>query len=196
MGACDHRRGGGDFFDDPTTHPLVLLGATSVEDGCRMNVATLRLTQLATPPNPGICSNGSRPEGTSPYPNPERTPPFTIRASAAAGTSDVLDFLCQHSSSSCSTAALLSARFPYVTPSGRLRSCGKDKRYTSVVDGGYADNTAIDLMLDLCILPGTARATPQRRRNTAPWRRALIFSVELDNHYAKGTRATSPSAST
>jgi hypothetical protein len=38
------------------------------------------------------------------------------------------------------TAALLSARFPYVTPSGVVDACGQAEQY---VDGGYADSTGL-----------------------------------------------------
>ena len=54
------------------------------------------------------------------------------------------------------TAALLTARFPYVTPSGVVDCPGPDKVLpsgddvaTQVVDGGYAENTGVGTLLDL-----------------------------------------------
>ena len=54
------------------------------------------------------------------------------------------------------TAALLTARFPYVTPSGVTTCPGPDQVFggeddvdTQVVDGGYAENTGIGTLLDL-----------------------------------------------
>lgn len=54
------------------------------------------------------------------------------------------------------TAALLTARFPYVTPSGVVDCPGPDKLpntgddvATQVVDGGYAENTGVGTLLDL-----------------------------------------------
>jgi hypothetical protein len=54
------------------------------------------------------------------------------------------------------TAALLTARFPYVTPSGVVDCPGADGILpsgddvaTQVVDGGYAENTGIGTLLDL-----------------------------------------------
>ena len=54
------------------------------------------------------------------------------------------------------TAALLTARFPYVTPSGVVDCPGPDKILpsdddvaTQVVDGGYAENTGVGTLIDL-----------------------------------------------
>ena len=54
------------------------------------------------------------------------------------------------------TAALLTARFPYVTPSGVVDCPGPDRVLpsdddvaTQVVDGGYAENTGVGTLLDL-----------------------------------------------
>jgi hypothetical protein len=43
-----------------------------------------------------------------------------------------------------STASLLAARFPYVTPSGVIRSCADGAFDDQVIDGGYSENTGID----------------------------------------------------
>ncbi len=45
-----------------------------------------------------------------------------------------------------STASLMAARFPYVTPSGLVRECDGDAVTDQVVDGGYAENTGIDTL--------------------------------------------------
>ena len=54
------------------------------------------------------------------------------------------------------TAALLTARFPYVTPSGVVDCPGPDKILpsgddvsTQIVDGGYAENTGVGTLNDL-----------------------------------------------
>ena len=54
------------------------------------------------------------------------------------------------------TAALLTARFPYVTPSGVVDCPGPDGVLpsgddvtTQIVDGGYAENTGVGTLLDL-----------------------------------------------
>jgi hypothetical protein len=49
------------------------------------------------------------------------------------------------------TAALLSARFPYITPSGVVNGCGNmsGKQVEQYVDGGYADSTGLATIADL-----------------------------------------------
>lgn len=55
------------------------------------------------------------------------------------------------------TAAMLSARFPYITPSGVITSC-KDKNVIAgqFVDGGYVDSSGLITLADL--LPGLTAA--------------------------------------
>ncbi|HJQ02170.1 MAG TPA: hypothetical protein VJ851_11250 [Jatrophihabitans sp.] len=53
-----------------------------------------------------------------------------------------------------STAGLLAARFPYLTPSGVIRDCGKDaepsNRFSDqLIDGGYSENTGIQTVNDM-----------------------------------------------
>jgi hypothetical protein len=49
------------------------------------------------------------------------------------------------------TAALLSARFPYVTPSGVVNGCGRQSgaQAEQYVDGGYADSTGLATLAGL-----------------------------------------------
>ncbi len=47
-----------------------------------------------------------------------------------------------------STAAMLSARFPYVTPAGYPRNCG-NLNDLQLIDGGYFDNSALSSIVDL-----------------------------------------------
>ncbi|HEY5820823.1 MAG TPA: hypothetical protein VIT20_02525 [Propionibacteriaceae bacterium] len=52
-----------------------------------------------------------------------------------------------------STAAMLAARFPYVTPSGRIGPCtrsdGSEAPVDQLVDGGYLENTGLGTINDL-----------------------------------------------
>lgn len=52
---------------------------------------------------------------------------------------------------SMATAAMLSARFPYVTPSGVVGPC-RGARQTQLVDGGYVENSGLGTLLD--VAPG------------------------------------------
>ena len=164
----------------PRSTPLLMLAGTQVETGCRFNVSLLRLTPRATTEQPGGCAallkRGA--VGTDAG-SPSRQLP------AAAMTSDVLDYLCDEGSVNRSTAALMSARFPYVSPSGQLTGCDSG-RPTAVVDGGYAENTGGQAILDLW-----ARLAPTVAAHNAGGQGALIVPiyVEIDNHYAKAGEA-------
>jgi hypothetical protein len=78
-----------------------------------------------------------------------------------AGTKDIADFLCAGFRTDkkvagedvrMSTAALLSARFPFVSPTGALTSCDKLRGgivHTFAVDGGYVDSSASSPLVEL-----------------------------------------------
>ncbi len=128
-----------------------------------------------------------------------------------AGTVEVRDALCETLDMRLSTAALLAARFPYVTPSGRIAGdCGTDGREerdkradcenhpASVcegrfVDGGYADNSGLFTIVSLYpalreLIVGYNRAASLAgRRPIAP------MIVEIDNHYQASLAAPVPS---
>jgi hypothetical protein len=68
---------------------------------------------------------------------------------ALAATLDLADFLCAREDIRLSTAALLSARFPFVSPSGRITSCGDSEAVAFVVDGGYLDTSGASPVVEL-----------------------------------------------
>ncbi|GAA2633550.1 hypothetical protein [Paractinoplanes durhamensis] len=91
-----------------------------------------------------------------------------------------------------STAALMSARFPFITPTGSLVFCPVKGDGTPAktfdVDGGYLENNGIALALDLwrALEPEVAR-----RNRAAAGDQPLIVPmlVVLDNHYQRGGAA-------
>jgi hypothetical protein len=131
-----------------------------------------------------------------------------------AGTAEVRDALCETRDLRLSTAALLAARFPYVTPSGRVPGrCGYtgelrpedegspcaasakrcEGRY---VDGGYADNSGLFTLVAVwpslrsLIVDYNLRARAADRREIAP------MIVEIDNHYQASLQKAVPSGGT
>jgi len=113
-----------------------------------------------------------------------------------AGTIEISDVLCRSWDLRLSTAALLGARFPYVSPSGRLPGhCGKpgglgrdrdsdcgltgDDCATSLVDGGYVDNSGL-LTID-ALWPSLRQLVIELNRRSP--RPVAPVIVELDNHY-------------
>lgn len=169
-----------DFFATQQSDTALLMpSGTQVETGCRMNISPLRLTAPTQSPSQGECAAViERPSAA-----PDLTPRSPVLP-AAALTSDVLDYLCDGSLNR-STAALTSARFPYVSPSGRLQKCagGRD---TAIVDGGYADNTGGQPLLNLW-----ARLEPLVAAHNATGGAPLIVPVfvDIDSFYAKAAKA-------
>lgn len=116
--------------------PYLMFNGTSVEDGCRLVVSSIRMTNDANSLN---CTTILHVD--------DRADPSEV----STATRDAFPFMCAPSSTQSadiafSTAALLSARFPFVSPSGRLGACRENAEdssdtYIHVVDGGYGDNS-------------------------------------------------------
>ena len=116
-----------------------------------------------------------------------------------AGTAEVSDALCRGKDIRLSTAALLAARFPYVSPSGRLEGgclLSKAKARISeapcakpgppgcemrLVDGGYADNSGL-FTLELAV-PQLRRLAREQNAMNPTTRPIAVVLVEIDNHY-------------
>jgi hypothetical protein len=153
--------------------PFLMLNGTSVVDGCQFNTSIL---------NFGIASNAA----------PEQRVNDCLRLSDGSlplgGTvgsmKDITDFLGDRQDVRLSTAALLSARFPYVTPAGRLTPHDKESTLSTsyIVDGGYYESSGIAPLRDIwtAIEPLVAayNAAPTHRKKIVP-----IF-IAIDNHYS------------
>lgn len=115
--------------------PLLLLSSTSVQDGCRLNVSVL---DADIEPKGKVADRRC----IAPAVPPEAQGTF-------ATTEDVVDVLCRGDDLRLSTASLLSARYPFVAPSGRLPRCGRDDDAIYALDGGIFDNSAASPLLEL-----------------------------------------------
>lgn len=130
-------------FADHAWDPVVVFNAASVTDGCRVLVANVGTLPAAG----GECPNAGATTSGAPLGGP-------ITASTAA--------FAPHPSVECSDrtpkptmalAALTSARFPVVSPSGAIRHCDAagngGTHVTYAVDGGYFENTGLLTLLQL-----------------------------------------------
>jgi hypothetical protein len=137
--------------------PLLLLNGTSVEDGCRFETSVLNgNVQTADGEVPG-CHSSDPFDETVPA-DPSEPPPLdrtrVAGSSVLPATRDLVDYLCGGNVDvRLSTAALLSARFPFVNPSGRIeRRCdlpGSRRPIAYVVDGGYLDTSGASPIVEL-----------------------------------------------
>jgi hypothetical protein len=82
-----------------------------------------------------------------------------------------------------STAALLSARFPYVSPSGRITCKGRSTPTSYVVDGGYFDTSGASTVVELwqALQPTVAQYNRQANSDTC----VVPVFLQIDNHYSE-----------
>ena len=112
---------------------LLMFNSTAVGTGCRAIIADRRIAPVtagpaASTPGCGLTSSGPLPDSYD----------FFAELPCLAGIDTA-------------TAALLSARFPYVTPSGVVNGCGRlaATQVEQYVDGGYADSTGLATLAGL-----------------------------------------------
>jgi hypothetical protein len=111
--------------------PLLLLNSATIEDRCRLAVSPVELSPPA--------------EGRSCVADPFRS---GARPDAVLGrTKPITDFVCPGEDLRLSTAALLSARFPFVSPYGQLHPCRDAEDAPALptafaVDGGLVESSA------------------------------------------------------
>ena len=177
--------------------PLLLLNSTSVEDGCRFSASVLDAnTQTRVGDEPVQrydCRStaafddafGAATEGS---PNDVQT--RLTENSTLAATRELGDFLCKtgprtatgKSDIRLSTATLLTARFPFVSPAGSLkRQCEKkegENARTFLVDGGYLEpsgaSTIVELMNGLMPLI-------QSHNTEHPDQCVVPYMIQIDN---------------
>jgi hypothetical protein len=168
--------------------PAIVLNASSVTDGCRVLISNVGTLVASSGAQCDARPHAARPVSAAidPLPGLCRRDLEKIR-----GPEDKDDeLLCAKSIGSSRyglravTAALLSARFPFVTPSGALvRRIDQGPRdaVTYVVDGGYYENSGLLTLLQMWqSLEPWVRAyneTPGIGSRIAPW------IVVADNHY-------------
>lgn len=127
----------------PATGPLVL-NSSSVGSQCRVWVSQLDLEQAAASDGEQQCDHQVSPGA--------RTVDLFAAYGPVGGSGD--DCL---GTVNASTATLLTARFPYVTPGGVVGSCNVDGARsepgfwprTQLIDGGYIENTGLATITDL-----------------------------------------------
>ena len=179
--------------------PVLIFNGTSVADGCRVvttNVAGL--TDDTTNPrrraHPQDCLDPTR--------NSALSASVDIRVDHYRGDAGLGDDCVPDSEPPvdlrATTAALLSARFPIVSPAGTARRCVEYLRddksagtvdATYVVDGGYAENSGLLSLLQLW--EGLQPMVDQHNASD-PDTVVVPWFVVLDNHYTGSARAKAP----
>jgi hypothetical protein len=129
--------------------------------------------------------DGQRVGGSS----PAYVPPAARKNWVFAATRELDRSLCAGLDVRLSTAALLSARFPYVTPSGSLGCEGPGKETSYIVDGGYFDTSGVSPVVELwqSLEPLVAEENAKGGACVVP------LLLEIDNHYAEPAGASNGS---
>jgi hypothetical protein len=165
--------------------PLLVLNGSSVTDGCRVLIANV--VGLPAEMEHG-CSEAPHIGGSA--------GPVSSALDGIAGLRSRTSTSCGNGQLRAATAALLSARFPVVSPSGALVRCPPNDsrvvasltRLTYVVDGGYYENSGILSLLQMW----RAIEPLVRRQNATGTRRIVPWLVVIDNHYRSKASALAP----
>jgi hypothetical protein len=158
--------------------PLLFFSGTDLFTGCRANVSRLNGTVPPSQAPPGSEGRDCRRRRLV------DTAPPQQQVSV-----DVLDYLCRDQDIRMSTAAFLSARFPFVSPVGELRPAAdrgdvcteaRGARTLAIGDGGYRDNTGAGALADMwsVLEPLVAEHNAQDGASCV-----VPFYVEIDNGY-------------
>jgi hypothetical protein len=126
--------------------PLLLFSGAAVEDGCRVTVSVLDTAPVETT---GAVTGRQARSCDSLDPFADTTSPTPV----IARSRDVFDYTCGAGRPArdlrLSTAALISARFPYVSPTGGLTSCADPQRRSFVLDGGLIESSGAGPLVEL-----------------------------------------------
>jgi len=155
--------------------PVLAFNGTEVEDGCRVVASSVDFTVPRTlPANPADASTVVTSADDRPDDHACRGPATTAGAAVdiLPSTSELIDYLCPGEDVPMSTAAHISARFPYVSPTGRIyrKPCAGNglvpgPAVSFDADGGIFDNsgsgTATDAWRALTPLASSIENQPQ-----------------------------------
>jgi hypothetical protein len=161
--------------------PALMLNSTAVEDGCRLNVSVLDLVADGPTGKPPTTCRALEQFGTPATPTAPQRP--------LSATRDVDDYVC--GDIRLSTAGLLSARFPYVSPTGALTACphgnAKAGSHTFAVDGGYIDSSGASPIVQL-LDSSVTRLQADLGSSTC----VQPVILQIDNSYQDLTRPVDP----
>lgn len=159
------------LWDSHRDLPLMVFNGTSVNDPCRFNGSVLSATAHGLG---DTCTSLSVFEGRR---------ALVDGAAALAATKDLADYLCPEQDVKVSTAALMSARFPVISPSARvggsLAECTDEPVDAYVVDGGYNEGSGAGTISELW-----QRLEPDVEAFNASNDGCIVpFLIQIDNGY-------------
>jgi hypothetical protein len=187
--------------------PILMLNGAKVQDGCRLNVSVLDAAI-----EPVVAEDETFTEDCLSLRLFEAGEDEAADAAARrpewalATTDDLLTYLCRDQREMqgdvrLSTAVMLSARFPYALPSGRLTRCrGNNPSPANVVDGGYFDTSGasplVELWGSLAPIVSDANLAHLRPESAgAPPACIVPYFLQIDTGYADPVKRSDQSPS-
>jgi hypothetical protein len=188
--------------DGAWTTPVLALNGISVEDDCRFMASAVDFTlprQLPEMPadvRTAVASTDDRPNDAacrgvgSAFDRAVKDPPSAV--DILPSTNELIDYLCPSEDVPLSTAAHISARFPYVSPTGRVqrRACnGPDAGLVPMpaisydADGGIFDNAGSGTAVDTWRALAPLAAATERTTGTC----LVPVFVQVDNSPGRAT---------
>jgi hypothetical protein len=179
--------------------PVLALNGISVEDDCRFLASAVDFTlprQLPEDPTgvaTAVQSTDDRPDDAA----CRGVPSGTGRAvDILPSTNELIDYLCPTEDVPLSTAAHISARFPYVSPTGRVQRRGCPNTPGLVLapaisydaDGGLFDNSGSGTAVDTWRALAPLAAATERATGTC----LVPIFVQVDNSTGRATISTHP----
>jgi hypothetical protein len=173
--------------------PVLAFNGTGVEDGCRflaspVDFETTRADRVQPAAPGGALDLPTDAACRSPEP-----PAGGLLADALPVTGELVDYLCADQDVPMSAAAHLSARFPYISPTGRVerQACAdasglvEEGAVTFAADGGLFDNSGALTALEAW----RALAPVAARDETAGGNCIVPIFVQIDNGVGEGAGA-------
>jgi hypothetical protein len=166
--------------------PVLALNGMQVEDGCRLLASPVGFHVSA----PGR-TLGTAPEGDLDNPSDVKCSARTVGGplvDVLPRTTELVDYLCPATDVPLSTAAHLSARFPFVSPTGRVTRTGcyqdaglvPDKSSSYDIDGGLFDNSGASTASDAWRALAPLAAAGESGKS-GPQRCVLPLFLQIDN---------------
>jgi hypothetical protein len=176
--------------------PVLAFNGISVEDDCRFLASAVDFTlPRQLPSNPA--NVGTAVDSTADEPNDAACRGVASPTDAATAvdvlpsTSELIDYLCPSEDVRLSTAAHISARFPYVSPTGRIhrRACPSqdglvpEPAVSYDADGGIFDNSGSGTAVDTWRALAPLAAATERATGTC----LVPVFVQIDNSAGRAT---------
>jgi hypothetical protein len=170
--------------------PVLAFNGISVEDGCRFLASAVDFTLPTDPADINTASTADKPNDAA-CRGVASSADTATAVDVLPSTSELIDYLCSTEDVPLSTAAHISARFPYVSPTGRIhrRACPSEDGLVPEpaisydADGGIFDNSGSGTAVDSWRALAPLAAATERATGTC----LVPIFLQIDNSAGRAT---------